>query len=227
MLTGGDTLHRYPPPGLPFRLVNNYGPTENTVVTTSEEIPPYTQADGVPTIGRPIDNTQVYILNPRLQPVPLGVVGELYIGGSGLARGYLHRPDLTAERFVPSPFSTQPGARLYHTGDLACYLPDGTIKFIGRFDRQVKIRGFRIELREIEVLLSTHPTIREALVLSHAKEDNDIYLVAYIASSQPSPPTASEQPINFRPFQGPSVSQPTPLTPIKRSSKTASGPILS
>ena len=115
------------------------------------------------TIGRPIANTQIYILNSCLRPVPIGVQGELYIGGVGVARGYLNRPQLTAEKFLPDPFSTAPEARLYRTGDLARYRPDGNIEFLGRADDQVKIRGFRIELGEVEAALGQHPAVREAV----------------------------------------------------------------
>jgi non-ribosomal peptide synthetase component F len=126
LLTGGDKLHNYPLPKVPFELVNNYGPTENTVVTTSGSIPAKERTDMAPPIGRPIANTQVYLLDNQLQPVPIGVPGELYIGGDGLARGYLNRPDLTALAFIPNPFSDNPSDRLYKLVDLARYLPDGT-----------------------------------------------------------------------------------------------------
>ena len=120
-------------------------------------------------IGRPIGNTQVYILDPHLNPVPIGVAGELHIGGDGLARGYLNRPELTAEKFIADPFSNEPKSRLYKTGDLARYLPDGNIEFLGRIDNQVKIRGYRVELGEIESVLAQHPAIQQAVVL--ARED--------------------------------------------------------
>ena len=145
-------------------VVNAYGPTEATVCATIHPC----RADGQrhPPIGRPIANTQVYILDDRLHPVPVGVMGELCIGGDGLARGYLGRPDLTAERFVLNPFSGQPGARMYRTGDLARYLPDGRIEYVGRADQQVKLRGYRIELGEIEFALTQLPGVREAVVLA-------------------------------------------------------------
>ena len=117
-------------------------------------------------IGRPIANTQIYILDSHMQPVPIGVPGELYIGGDGLARGYLNRPELTAEKFVPNPFSNDPGARLYRTGDRARYRPDGNIEFLGRVDNQVKIRGHRIELGEIETVLNQHPSVKETVVIA-------------------------------------------------------------
>ncbi len=185
VLTGGDRLHHAPPAGLPFTLVNNYGPTESTVVTTSGVVMPQTTECPAhpslsPAIGRPIANTCIYLLDQYLQLVPIGVLGELHIGGAGLARGYLHRPDLTTERFIPNPFSSESGARLYRTGDLARYRADGTIEFLGRIDQQVKIRGFRIELGEIEALLGQHPAIREVTVLAREASPGDKRLVAYV-----------------------------------------------
>jgi acyl carrier protein len=145
-----------------------------------------------PPIGRPISNTQIYLLEESLQPAPIGVPGELYIGGVGLARGYLGRPDLTAEKFLPDPFSRQPGARFYRTGDLARYQPDGNIEFLGRKDHQVKIRGFRIELGEIETVLGQHPAVQETIVLTWQRTAGDRQLVAYVVF-QPGPaPSISE-----------------------------------
>jgi amino acid adenylation domain-containing protein/non-ribosomal peptide synthase protein (TIGR01720 family) len=166
LLTGGDQLHQYPSTSHPFEVVNNYGPTENTVVTTSGTVPKRQQALS-PAIGRAIANTQIYVLDSRLQPVPIGVTGELYISGESLARGYLHRLDLTAERFIHNPFA--PEGRLYRTGDLVRYRADGNIEFLGRIDNQVKIRGFRIELSEIEAILTQHPQVRDAV--ANARED--------------------------------------------------------
>ena len=180
LLTGGDKLHQYPLASHPFQVVNNYGPTENTVVTTSGYVPVKEQTDVTPAIGRPIANTQVYLLDGNLQPVPIGVAGELYISGDGLARGYLNRPDLTAARFISNPFSNKPEARLYKTGDLVRYQPDGTIEFLGRLDDQVKIRGYRIELGEIESVLSQHPAVLQTVVMT--REDAlEKRLVAYVA----------------------------------------------
>jgi len=168
-------------PGL--RLINEYGPTETVVGCCTYEIPASLPPAGPVSIGRPIANTWILILDPQLHPVPIGARGELYLGGTGVCRGYLHRPDLTAEKIVPDPFGAW-GERLYRTGDLARRLPDGTIEFLGRSDHQVKIRGFRIELGEIEAALATLPGVREAVVL--AREDRsegrpgDRRLVAYV-----------------------------------------------
>ncbi|MEG4394820.1 amino acid adenylation domain-containing protein [Microcoleus sp. BROC3] len=162
------------------RFFNAYGPTESTVCATIAEC---TDSKEPPPIGRPIANTQVYILDAQKQLVPIGIPGELYIGGAGLARGYLNRPELTADRFIPNPFSNESGSRLYKTGDLARYLPDGNIEFLGRIDDQVKIRGFRIELGEIEAVLSQHPDIQESLVINREDASGNQRLVAYITSN--------------------------------------------
>jgi amino acid adenylation domain-containing protein len=180
MLIGADTLHHYPSRKLPFQLVNNYGPTECTVVATSGTVLPDEHPDRLPTIGRPIANTEIYILDERMQQVPIGEPGEIYIGGAGLARGYRNRPDLTAERFLPNPFSSEPGVRLYKTGDVARYLPDGQIAFLGRIDEQIKIRGFRIEPAEIVKVLDEHPDIQKSVVLAREVEPGDKRLVAYL-----------------------------------------------
>ena len=183
MLTGADTLHHYPSRKLRFQLVNNYGPTECTVVATSGVVPPNPQGtDQLPTIGRPIENVRVYVLDPNMQQVPVGQVGEIYLGGSSLARGYRNRPDLTAERFVPSPFSTEPHARLYRTGDLARFLPNGDIAFLGRVDEQVKIRGYRIEPAEIVKVLDEHHAIQACTVVAREVEPGDKHLVAYFVA---------------------------------------------
>ncbi len=173
-------------------LVNEYGPTETVVGCCCYWAPHDCPHPGVIPIGRPILNTRLYVLDAHLQPVPVGVPGELFIGGVGVGRGYLNRPDLTRERFLPDPFSTDPAERLYRTGDLVRYLPDGNLECLGRIDFQVKIRGFRVELGEIEAALSRHPAIRENVVW--VREDNGLRrLVAYLVPADPaSPPSASE-----------------------------------
>ncbi|MCA9945761.1 MAG: amino acid adenylation domain-containing protein, partial [Anaerolineales bacterium] len=164
-------------PGLMF--INAYGPTETTVCATHYRVPPDSARLGNAPIGQPLLNFQVYLLDELMQPVPIGVAGELYVGGIGLAHGYLNRPDLTAERFVPHPFSDDPGAKLYRTGDLARYLPDGNIMFIGRTDFQLKVRGFRVELGEIESNLLAQAGVDTAVVNPHTAADGQITLVAY------------------------------------------------
>jgi amino acid adenylation domain-containing protein len=192
MLTGADTLHHYPSRKLRFQLVNNYGPTECTVVATSGTVSPAEHPDRLPPIGRPIANTEIYILNEEREQVPIGEPGEIYIGGAGLARGYRFRPDLTADRFVPNPFSSEPGARLYKTGDMARYLPDGQIAFLGRVDGQIKIRGFRIEPAEIVTILDEHPAVKASIVLAREVEPGDKRLVAYFVPVPNAQPTYME-----------------------------------
>ncbi|WP_260989988.1 amino acid adenylation domain-containing protein [Paenibacillus xylanexedens] len=178
LLTAGDLLRQSPPDSLPFALVNNYGPTECTVVATAGLISPLQK--GLPPIGRPIANARLYILDPHRQPVPEGFTGELYVGGAGVARGYLNRPELTEERFLPDPFNNDPEARMYRTGDLVRYLSDGNLLYVGRMDDQVKIRGFRIELGEIEVILSQHPTLQQVAVLLQEDKLGQKNLAAYV-----------------------------------------------
>ncbi|WP_442937364.1 non-ribosomal peptide synthase/polyketide synthase [Nostoc sp.] len=228
VLTGGDKLNQYPPASLPFQVVNNYGPTENTVVTTSGLVVAKEQDRVSPSIGRPISNTHIYILDKYLQPVPIGVPGDLHIGGAGLARGYLNRPELTQEKFIPNPFGRSRGAgeqggkgaeilpspqspvpsdalslslaqplaekcpRLYKTGDLARYLPDGNIEYLGRIDNQIKIRGFRIELGEIEAILSQHLGVRENVVVAREDIPGEKRLVAYFVPQLQQTPTTNE-----------------------------------
>ncbi|MBP2643621.1 MAG: amino acid adenylation domain protein, partial [Firmicutes bacterium] len=180
MLTGGDKLHRRPGTALPFSLFNHYGPTESTVVATWCVVGSDKPDAVLPSIGRPMDNTQVYIVDKNNKMQPVGAPGELCIAGDGLARGYLNRPELTAEKFVENPFAQ--GKRMYRTGDLAKWLPDGTIEFVGRMDQQVKIRGFRIELGEIENRLLTHSTVKEAVVIVRQDKADDKYLAAYVVA---------------------------------------------
>jgi len=192
MLTGADVLHHYPAKKMPFQLVNNYGPTECTVVATSGTVTPKEHPDRLPSIGTPIDNTQVYILNEKGQPAPIGEPGEIYIGGAGLARGYRHRPDLTVERFVPNPFDSEGGTRLFRTGDLGRYLPDGQIAFLGRVDEQIKIRGFRIEPAEIVRVLNEHPAVQTSTLIDREVEPGDKRLVAYFVPAAKAQPTHAE-----------------------------------
>ncbi|MEW6601862.1 MAG: amino acid adenylation domain-containing protein, partial [Nitrospirota bacterium] len=150
------------------RILNTYGPTEATVVTTMFDLTFYNPGDGFSSelpVGRPVPGARVHILDRHLQPVPPGVPGELYIGGSGLARSYLNRPELTAEKFITDPFSKDSGERLYRTGDIARYLHNGDIEIVGRLDHQVKLRGFRIELDEIEALIRQSPQVRDAVAV--------------------------------------------------------------
>ena len=173
-------------------LLNNYGPSETHVVAAAI-------IDGSPEtwkmhppMGRPVANTQIHVLDPRLRQVPVGVAGEIYIGGVALARGYSNRPDLTAERFLPDPFSRAPGGRMYKTGDLSRLLPDGQVEYLGRIDHQVKIRGFRVELGEIEVALAAHPAVRELVVVAREDVPGDKRLVAYVVPEDGQRVTAPE-----------------------------------
>ncbi len=189
LLAGGDVLAPAPVrralEGLPgCTLVNGYGPTENTTFTTCHTMTAAELADDrlaatVP-IGRPIRGTHAHVLDDDLRPVPVGVWGELFAGGEGVARGYLARPALTAERFLPDPFAVAPGSRLYRTGDLVRRRPDGVLEFLGRRDGQVKIRGFRVELGEVEAALARHPQVREAVVVARPSPAGDRWLVAYV-----------------------------------------------
>ncbi|HEU5227452.1 MAG TPA: amino acid adenylation domain-containing protein, partial [Ktedonobacteraceae bacterium] len=184
-----EALQSVCPPGT--RLVNSYGITETTIDSTYFEGVEQVQfADRLVPIGRPFANIQVYVLNEVLRPTPIGVVGELYIGGAGLARGYFNHPMLTAERFLPHSLSSKPGARIYKTGDLARYREDGTIEFLGRKDKQIKLRGYRIELGEIEAILEQYPLVREAIVLLREEAPGERQLVAYLL------PRGEEQPDN-------------------------------
>lgn len=177
LLTGGDKLGSRPRADAPYTVVNHYGPTEASVVTTAAPVPIGTST--APPIGRPIDNLRAYVLDPALSPVPVGVTGELYVAGVGLARGYLGAPGQTAARFVPDPFATTPGGRLYRTGDLVRQDADGVIEFVGRADDQLKIRGFRVEPGEVEARLREHPAVHEALVTARGHT----HLTAYVTGA--------------------------------------------
>jgi amino acid adenylation domain-containing protein len=186
VLAAGDRLHRYPPASLPFELLNAYGPTEATVIATAGRVPaghPRWHLGQTPTIGRPLDDIRVHVVETASgEPRPVGVPGELLIGGAGVGRGYLHRPDRTAERFVPDPFATAPGERLYRTGDLVRWSAEGELEFLGRVDHQVKVRGCRVELGEIEAALLRCPGVREAVVTARRDVAGEIQLVAHLAA---------------------------------------------
>ena len=174
------------------RWINTYGPTETSVIVTSFEPKGSEEIPAVLPIGRPIANTRIYILSKNLQPLPVGIAGDLYVSGPGLARGYHNRPETTAEKFVTDPFRSEAGARMYKTGDLARYLPNGDIEFAGRTDDQVKIRGYRVELEEIEAVLGAHPGVHEVVVTARENSAGEKSLVAYLVPSREQVPTASE-----------------------------------
>ncbi|HKV91744.1 MAG TPA: amino acid adenylation domain-containing protein, partial [Candidatus Angelobacter sp.] len=182
LLTGGDRLHRYAPENADFSLMNHYGPTEATVAVTAARVPTQKEPRW-PSIGRPIANVQVFLVDEELRLAPLGALGELCIGGASLARGYLNRPGLTAERFVPNPWSSTPGARMYRSGDRARWRGDGTLEFLGRVDRQLKMRGFRIEPGEIEAVLGRHPLVREAVIIVRTDVRDEKHLVGYVVAT--------------------------------------------
>jgi amino acid adenylation domain-containing protein len=180
LLTGADSLQHYPRPGLPFVLVNNYGPTECTVVATSGRVLPKGHPNRPPAIGRAIENTKILILDDLMREVPNGTPGQIHIGGIGLARGYRNSLELTEAKFIPDPFSDDPDARLFKTGDMAYFRPDGQLEFLGRIDDQIKIRGNRIELNEIVVALSRHRMIHANVVVTRRSASGDKRLVAYV-----------------------------------------------
>jgi len=193
LLTGADTLHRRPPQGLPFTLVNNYGPTESTVVATSGIVTPAGPETKQPSIGKAVRGTEICILDPQMRPVAKGVAGELYIGGAGLARGYRNRTELTAERFVTNPSANGDGARrLYRTGDRARFLPNGEIEFLGRCDDQVKLRGYRVELDEISSLLDLHPRVKASTVVVTGNGAQEQRLIAYLVLTAGARPSAGD-----------------------------------
>ncbi|NIR34824.1 MAG: non-ribosomal peptide synthetase, partial [Actinobacteria bacterium] len=172
-------------------LLNEYGPTETVVGCSIHPLVRGKQREGPVPIGRPIDNITMYVLDGNQEPVPIGVPGELYIGGIGVARGYHDRAALTAKAFVPDPFAATPGARLYRTGDRARWRADGELEFLGRVDHQVKIRGYRIEIGEIETVLSAHPQVREVFVMAREDGPGERRLVAYVVAEEPAPTTSA------------------------------------
>jgi hypothetical protein len=185
LITGGDALSRSPSPGTPFQLANNYGPTENTVVSTWSE--PANDGMPFPDIGGPVDGTTAYVLDPWMRPVPPGHWGQLYVGGRNVARGYHANPRLTADRFLPDPFGGLPGDRIYATGDTVCWQAHGALKFAGRMDDQVKIRGFRIELGDVRAALLSAPGVQDAACLAVTLPDQpEKQLVAVVAAQDTS-----------------------------------------
>jgi amino acid adenylation domain-containing protein len=225
LLTGADCLRRYPPHGLPFALVNNYGPTECTVVATSGEIRPSDKSENAPSIGRPVDKVEIYIVDQELKPVADGLPGELLIGGAGVGRGYLNLLELTADKFIPDPFSSAAGARLYRSGDLARKLPDGQIAFMGRMDEQIKIRGYRIEPGEISAALNRHPAIRSSCVVAaYAHDSGETRLAAYIVPA-PNAHLASAQLRTFLGESLPDYMVPATFVELKSIPLTPSGKV--
>jgi len=191
LLTGADTLRRRPRAGLPFTLVNNYGPTECTVVATSAPVAATGDQPGPPSIGRAIDNTQLYILDEYCKPVQSGSAGELWIGGAGVARGYRNSAESTRNCFLANPFNSGEGSRLYRTGDRVRALANGEIEFLGRLDDQIKIRGYRIEPGEIAGALNSHPDVQSSLMLAQEDETGEKRLVAYVILNSAQQPTAA------------------------------------
>lgn len=192
MLTGGDVLHRYPRHGLPFQVVNNYGPTECTVVATSTIVSPEADCDHLPAVGRPITNASVFVLDEKMRQMPDGKEGEIWIAGTGLARGYRNKPNLTAEKFVVNRFGSSSGVRMYRTGDRGVFLRDGQLSFLGRMDDQIKIRGYRIEPAEIEALLNQYPGVRQSAVVAQETATAKKRLIACLVMNEQHPSTADE-----------------------------------
>ena len=223
VLCGGEALPRDLAEALLARsslVWNMYGPTETTVWSATC---PVESATGPVPIGPPIANTEFYVLDRKGQPVPLGVAGELHIGGDGVVRGYWNRPQLTAERFIPDPFRGDPNYRLYKTGDLVRYRPDGTLEFLGRLDTQVKVRGFRIETAEVEHVLKLYPGLRECVVVAREDSPGDKRLVAYFVASQPHP--AGEELRTFLSAKLPSYMVPSLFIPLDALPQTPNGKI--
>jgi acyl-coenzyme A synthetase/AMP-(fatty) acid ligase/acyl carrier protein len=222
LLAMGDQLHAVTRADLSCELVNAYGPAESSVLTTAARVAAGPDGDPLPAIGRPLPNVRTYVLDGSLRPVAGGVAGELCIGGEGLARGYLGRPGLTAERFLPDPFGTGPGARLYRTGDSVRHRPGGDLEFLGRLDRQVKVRGFRVEPGEVEAALRQHPDVADALVVAAGAAAGERRLVAYVAAAGGTVPAVGE----LRSFLGerlPAFMVPAAYVPLRQIPLTANG----
>src|SRR5581483_563581 len=231
LITGGESLtpklmERIESFGPGCELLNHYGPTETTVGSLTLRLKEFGKRSGLSSIpiGRPIANTRVYLLDPHLEPVPVGVVGELYIGGAGVTAGYLNQPEKTAERFLADPFVQQAGARMYRTGDLARYLEDGNVEFLGRGDDQVKIRGFRIELGEIEAVLSQHAGVKQAAVLAREDEGGEKRLVGYVVPQREAAVSAEEL-RNYLKQQLPDYMVPAALVMLSKYPLNANGKI--
>jgi len=229
LLAGGDVLSKShvkrmlaEAPGC--GVINGYGPTESTTFACCYPVKTIDELERSVPIGRPIANTQVYILDESMEPAPVGVNGQLYIGGDGLARGYLNRPSLTAERFIPNPFSNERGARLYATGDIARYLADGKVEFLGRMDDQVKLRGFRIEPGEIEAVLGAHEQVKDAVVLARDAEHGEQRLVAYVVI-QPGVEVSSKQLREYLKERLPEYMIPSAYVQLKQLPLTANGKV--
>ncbi|HEY9013807.1 MAG TPA: non-ribosomal peptide synthetase, partial [Gemmatimonadales bacterium] len=228
VFSGGEVLSRVLAESLlhahsAVKLYNLYGPTEATIDSTWQEAERDRLWAGEEVgIGQPIANVQVYVLDQEMRVVPVGVVGELYIGGAGLGRGYLHRPALTAERFVPHPYATQAGERLYRTGDMVRWLDTGELAYVGRGDAQVKVRGFRIELGEIEAVLASHAAVREAVVVLKADKSGEQRLVAYlVCEKQP----ASSELRSYLQERVPEYMVPQVFVSLERLPLTANGKV--
>jgi amino acid adenylation domain-containing protein len=228
-IIGGENLttqhinfwQKYAPDTL---LINEYGPTETVVGCCIYQVPTTHNHSGSIPIGHPIANTQLYVLDQYLQPVPKGVIGELYIGGAGLARGYLNQPELTAQKFIPHPFSDEPEARLYKTGDQVRFRGDGSLEFLGRLDDQIKLRGFRIELGEIETLLNLHPTVKDAVVTVREDVAGDQRLIAYLVI-QPESSLSVEDLRRFLQQKLPDYMIPSAFIPLQTFPLTANGKV--
>jgi amino acid adenylation domain-containing protein/non-ribosomal peptide synthase protein (TIGR01720 family) len=206
------------------QIFNHYGPTEATVGTLTYRVADKPDGEFALPLGRPLPNTQIYLLDSQLQPVPIGIPGELYIGGAGVARGYWQQPDLTAARFVCDPFNSDPEARLYKTGDLACYQPDGNLVFLGRVDDQVKIRGYRVELGEIAAVLAEHPAIREGMAIARPDTRGNAQLVAF-AVTQPGQAVTPESIQAFLQTRLPEYMVPAQVIPLAAFPLTPNGKV--
>jgi non-ribosomal peptide synthase protein (TIGR01720 family) len=206
------------------QIFNHYGPTEATVGTLTYHVADKPDGEFALPLGRPLPNTRIYLLDPQLQPVPIGIPGELYIGGAGVARGYWQQPDLTAARFVCDPFNSDPEARLYKTGDLACYQPNGNLVFLGRVDDQVKIRGYRVELGEIAAVLAEHPAIREGMAIARLDARGNAQLVAF-AVTQPGQAVTPETIQAFLQTRLPEYMVPAQVIPLAAFPLTSNGKV--